>query len=109
MHSVPVWARSLPIEALSHRLQFAVEVTAVSENLALKLPSAKTQATECRVGYSPTAILPRCPETPKRPQMTAAAAGLRPRPCSLMAACGIPHDAITRCIGTNGIAPKNLR
>ena len=26
-----------------------------------------------------------------------------------MAACGITHDAIARCIGTNGIAPKTLR
>jgi hypothetical protein len=26
-----------------------------------------------------------------------------------MAACGIPHDAIARCLGTNGIAPKTLR
>ena len=26
-----------------------------------------------------------------------------------MAACGLTHDAIARCLGTNGIAPKTLR
>src|ERR1700674_3195674 len=110
MHSIRIWARSLPIEALGHRLPFAVEVTAVSENLALQLPSAKTQTTECRVGYSPTAILPRCPETPRRlPDDCSGGRFGSPRPCSPMAACGIAHDAIARCIGTNGIAPKTLR